>query len=280
MRNPAIATDRERRRVDAWRCYDHLAERYDKGWSARFEAVARRIGKLLAPLVDESVLDIGTGTGIVPGILAELAPARGLRVGCDRSAGMLLRARERVAGLGVLVADATALPFAGDSFHLATASFVLSHIQDYSRALAEAFRVLRRTGKLAASSWAPPSDPYDTAWDECLAGAVDKQEATRAVAEFVPWEDHFSRAEALEAALKGAGFATLVSEAVDVESNVTVDQFVEDRELSSRSRWARHVLGAEGWARVRAAAREQLGACFGWSIRYHRRAFIVIARKP
>ncbi len=264
----------------AWRSYDDIAERYDPVWSTRFEAVARRIGMLLAPLADESMLDIGTGTGIVPRILAELAPGTGLRVGCDRSAGMLMRARERLAGLRVLVADATALPFADESFNLATASFVLSHIHDYPWALAEALRILRPWGRLAVSSWAAPSDPYTRAWDECLAEVVDSREATRAAAEFVPWEDHFSRKEALEAALRGAGFATLVSEAVDVESNVTVDQFVEDRELSSRGRWARHVLGPERWAHVRAAVRERLGARFGSSIRYHRRAFVVIARKP
>ncbi len=266
--------------MGAWRSYDDIAERYDLVWSARFEAVARRIGMLLAPLVDEIVLDIGTGTGIVPRVLAELTPGTGLRVGCDRSAGMLMRARERVAGLSVLVADATALPFADKSFHLATASFVLSHIHDYPRALSEALRVLKPSGRLAVSSWAPHSDPYNTAWEECLAGAVDRQDAARAVAEFVPWEEHFSQEEALDAALRGTGFVTLVSEAVEVESNVTVDQLVEDRELSSRGRWARHVLGAQDWARVRAAAREQLDAHFGSSIRYLRRAFIVIARKP
>ncbi len=266
--------------MGAWQSYDNIAERYDPVWSARFEAVARRIGILLAPSHDESVLDIGTGTGIVPRIIAGLASGTGLMAGCDRSAGMLMRARERVAGLRVLVADATALPFAGESFHLATASFVLSHIHDYPRALAEALRVLRPSGRLAVSSWAPPSDPYSTAWDECLADAVDREEATRAVAEFVPWEDHFSQEKALEAALESAGFATLSSETVDVESSVTVDHFVEDRELSGRGRWARHVLGAERWARVRAAARERLGACFGSPIRYRRRAFVVIARKP
>ena len=266
--------------MSTWRSYDDIAERYDPVWSARFEAVARQIWALIPLHAGDKVLDIGTGTGIVLRTLAEVAPGARLTVGCDRSAGMLLRARERVAGLRVLLADATALPFAAESFHLATASFVLSHIRDYPRALAETLRVLKPSGRLAVSSWAPPSDPYSVAWGEWLAEAISKPEAERAMAEVAPWEDHFSQEGALEAALTRAGFSPVGSQAGDVESSLTVDQFVEDRELSSGGRLARHLLGAEGWARARAAARDRFHARFGPSFRYHRRAFIVVARKP
>jgi ubiquinone/menaquinone biosynthesis C-methylase UbiE len=266
--------------VGDWRSYDDIAERYDRAWSARFEAVARQIWVLVPPHAGDKVLDIGTGTGIVPRTLAEVAPGAGLTVGCDRSRGMLLRARKRLAGVCVLVADATALPFRDESFHLATASFVLSHIRDYPGALAETFRVLKPSGRLALSSWAPPSDPYSTAWGEWLAEAISKPEAERAMAEVAPWEDHFSREGALEAALSRAGFSPVGSDSVDVESSSTVGQFMEDRELTSEGRLARHLLGGEGWARARAAARDRFHARFGSSFRYHRRAFIVVARKP
>jgi ubiquinone/menaquinone biosynthesis C-methylase UbiE len=266
--------------VGAWRSYDDIAERYDLVWSARFEAVARHIGSLVLPGIGDNVLDVGTGTGIVLRMLAEVSTGAALTVGCDRSAGMLARASEGVPGVQVAAAEATALPFADQSFQLVTASFVLSHIHDYPRALAETFRVLKPSGRVAVSSWAPPSDPYNAAWDECLAGIVDPLEARRAVAEVVPWEEHFSQEGALQAALTCAGFSAAASTAIDVECGSTVDQFVDDRELSSGGRWARHVLGAEGWARARVVARERLRARFGSSLRYHRRAFIVTARKP
>ena len=266
--------------MDAWPSYADLAERYDLVWSARFEAVARQIAALVPARAGERVLDVGTGTGIVARILAGRSPGTGLMVACDRSAEMVVRARERAAGALVLVTDAAALPFADHSFDLVTASFVLSHIQDYPTALAEMLRVLKASGRLAVSSWAPPSDPYTTAWDESLAGAVDKLEAKRAVAEVVPWEEHFSKEGALEAALTHAGFSAAASTAIDVEGGFTADQFVEDRELSPEGLWARHVLGAEGWARVRAAGRKQLQTRYGSSIRNQRRAFIVTARKP
>ncbi len=263
-----------------WRSYDEIAERYDRVWSTRFEAIARHIWASMSPRESDNVLDIGTGTGIVPRTLGEVTQAPCLAVGCDRSAGMLLRARARLARLRVLVADATALPFRGDSFDLATASFVLSHVRDYWRALAEALRVLKPSGLLAVSSWAPPSDPYSSAWSACLAEAISKPQAERAMAQVAPWEDHFSEPGHLELALTQAGFSVVRSDAVELEFAFTVEQFLEDRELSSGGRLGLYLLGANGWARFRAAASETFHARFGSSFQYPRRAFIAIGRKP
>jgi len=266
--------------AEDWRSYDEIAERYDRVWSARFEPVARRIWTLISPQTSDTVLDIGTGTGIVPKTLRQFAQPSGLTVGCDRSIGMLRRARAQVAGLRVILADATALPFKDDSFTITTASFVLSHLGDYPRALAEVHRVLERRGMLAASSWAPPSDRYTTAWSESLAAAISQTELERATAEVAPWENHFSEAGQLEAALARAGFSAIRSASVDLEFNFTVEHFIEDRELSSSGRLGLHLLGPDGWARFRAAAREMFHSRFGPSFQYHRRALIAVGRKP
>jgi SAM-dependent methyltransferase len=192
---------------------------------------------------------------------------------------MLQRARAQVVGLRVLAADVMALPFQGESFDVATASFVLSHVRDYRSALAETLRILKPSGILAVTNWVPPSDPYSAAWSECLAGVISKPEAERAVAEVAPSEDHFSRQGALEAALSRAGFSPIRSDTAAVESDLTVDQFLEDRELSSAGRLGLHLLGADAWERFRRAAREMFQARFGSSFRYRRDAYILIARK-
>ena len=260
-----------------WRSYDEIADRYDRVWAQRFEVVARRIWALMPPKAGDHILDIGAGTGIVHRTVPEPAREALMCVGCDRSAGMVRQARRQVVGLRVLVADATALPFRNESFDLATASFVLSHVRSYSDALAETRRVLRPSGVLAVSNWAPSSDPYSATWTECLAQAISKPETERAVAEVAPWESLLSQQGALEAAVTTAGFSVVRSDAFDVESDFTVEQFLDDRELSSSGRLAFQLLGAQRWGRFRASVAETFQARFGSSFRYHRGVLIVIA---
>jgi len=265
--------------VHDWRSHGEIAERYERVWSARFEVVARHIWARVPVNAGDRLLDIGTGTGVVLRICAKVAASAGLRVGCDRSSEMLERARSRMAGLHVLVADATALPFQSQSFDVVTASFVLSHIRNYPIALAEMLRVLKPGGTVAVSNWASPSDPYSAAWNECLAGAISKAQVERALAEVSPWEEHFSQRGALKKALTDVGFFQADSVSVDVESDFTVEQFLEDRELSSSGRFGTYLLGPEGWTRFREAAIQKLRDRFGSSFRCCREAFIATARR-
>ena len=74
---------------------------------------------------DWRVLDVATG----PGYVAERAAARGARVvGIDLAEGMLELARERVAGVDLLRADAEELPFDDASFDAVVGGFVINHL--------------------------------------------------------------------------------------------------------------------------------------------------------
>ena len=264
--------------VPDWRSYTEIADRYDRVWSERFEAVARHIWARVPLNAGDRLLDLGTGTGVVLRTRPIVAAATGLMVGCDRSSAMLKRAYSRVAGLRVLVADATAMPLRDESFDVITASFVLSHIRDYPIALAEMHRILKPGGTVAVSSWTPPSDPYSAVWSERLAEAISKSAVEQAWAEVTPWEDHFSKPGALDEALTTAGFSQADSVAVDVEFSFTVEQFVEDRELSASGRFGLHLLGPEGWTRFRTDVAREFHARFGPSFQYCRGAFIAKAR--
>ena len=126
-----------------WSSYDRIVDRYDERWGGRFEAVARQIWTIIRPQSGVRALDIGTGSGIVPRALPAVVTDVGLAVGCDPSLAMLRQAANRVSNLHLISADAAALPFADRTFDVVTASFVLSHVPDYSTALAESHRVLR-----------------------------------------------------------------------------------------------------------------------------------------
>jgi SAM-dependent methyltransferase len=102
------------------------------------ERVARR-------LVDERltpVLDVGCGEGE----LARHLPA-GAWLGVDTSSRMLAQAPEPH-----LRADATALPFPDGSFGSVALLYVLYHLAEPARALAEASRVLRPGGRVAVAA--------------------------------------------------------------------------------------------------------------------------------
>nr|WP_281371436.1 methyltransferase domain-containing protein [Petropleomorpha daqingensis] len=95
------------------------------------------------------VLDAGAGTGAAT---APLVAAGARVVAVDRSAGMLgWRAADRPPSV---VADVRALPLGDDAVAAAVAAFVLNHLPDPVRGLAELGRVTRRGGAVLASVFA------------------------------------------------------------------------------------------------------------------------------
>lgn len=263
----------------SWPSYDGIAARYDNVWGGRFEAVARLIWERVSPGPGALVLDVGTGTGIVPHAMdeARLSAISGV-TGCDRSAGMLSMAKARMPALRLVVAEASTLPFRQAVFDVATASFVLSHLRDYGAALAEAHRVLKPGGTFVMTSWAADTDVPGEAWRELLAEAVSSDRLREAVAQVAPSESSFESAAAVEHALRGAAFSVVEAHAVTLECRLSLEQYLADRELSSGGRFARHALGDAGWARFVAHAREELGRRFGPLVSFPRGVLIGVGR--
>jgi len=104
---------------------------------------------------DETVLDIGTGTGQYLAPLRERV-SRGRILGGDLAPGMLrdLAASGVPGGAYLLNADAEALPLAEASCDAIIASYVLPLVPDIPHALAEMSRVLRSDGALLAVTMA------------------------------------------------------------------------------------------------------------------------------
>lgn len=262
----------------SWPSYDGIAARYDDVWGGRFEAVARLIWERVSPGPGALVLDVGTGTGIVPRAMgARLSDISGV-TGCDRSAGMLSMAKGRMPALRLVVAEASALPFRQAVFDVATASFVLSHLRDYGAALLEAHRVLKPGGTFVMTSWAADTDAPGEAWRELLAEAVSRDRLREAVAQVAPSESCFESAGAVEHALTRAGFSGVEAHAATLGCSLSLDQYLADRELSSGGRFAQHALGAAGWARFLAHAREELGHKFGPLVSFPRDVLIGVGR--
>jgi SAM-dependent methyltransferase len=108
------------------------------------------VARSLRPWTGAAVVDIGAGTGVASAALVR-SGARSV-VAVDAAPGMLaLDASRRPRAV---VADARRLPFPDDSFDGAVAAFVYNHLDDPSRGLAEAARVVRPGGVVLASAYA------------------------------------------------------------------------------------------------------------------------------
>jgi SAM-dependent methyltransferase len=136
----------------------YVREQYasEKGLAARKTAYEATTGPDPREVVFEAVaearpgavLEVGCGEGeladrIVRGLGASL-------VALDQSERMVELARRR--GVDARVGDAQELPFADASFDVVVAAWMLYHVTDLDKGLAEIARVLRPGGRLVAAT--------------------------------------------------------------------------------------------------------------------------------
>jgi ubiquinone/menaquinone biosynthesis C-methylase UbiE len=114
-------------------------------WRSSSAAIAR---ELRAQRLGRDVLEIGAGSGSVAQQLLSRNPELAW-VAIDIDPLMTRAAATRLAGFpnaSAKTADATAMPFADDSFDSVVSCLMLHHIVDWERAVAEVARVLRPGG--------------------------------------------------------------------------------------------------------------------------------------
>ncbi|MEA2255725.1 MAG: hypothetical protein QOG35_1770 [Solirubrobacteraceae bacterium] len=148
------------------------------------------------------VLDVGCGTGA--GTAA--AAARGARAtGVVLAEGILVVARRRHPALRFVAGDAEALPFADGDFDAVVAGFVLNHLPDPDRAIAELARVLAPGGRVAVAVWEPPE--RNPLLGELTAAVRDAGVDVRGALPPGPDPYRFSDPAELERAFAAAGLA-------------------------------------------------------------------------
>jgi ubiquinone/menaquinone biosynthesis C-methylase UbiE len=133
--------------------YDREAPHYDRRW----EGYLRLTTDILLPLREdwgsETLLDVGCGTGVLLGRIAQRWPGARLH-GIDPSRGMLRRARLRLgADVNLVRGEATTLPFRDHTFSIVTSSSSLRYWPDPAAGVGEIARVLRPGGRLLLLDW-------------------------------------------------------------------------------------------------------------------------------
>jgi ubiquinone/menaquinone biosynthesis C-methylase UbiE len=145
------------------------AEKWKAKSAVLGNAVTEALVEYSCPTPGMRVLDLASGTG-EPGIsLAQRVP-QGSVMAVDQSSELLDIAAKRARNKNLLnfitqQADAHHLPFADESFDLATCRFGVMFFSDCRRALVELRRVLKPGARTCFVAWGPIEQPY---WQSTL----------------------------------------------------------------------------------------------------------------
>lgn len=142
--------------------YDAVAEQFDFFTERLTSPLAAHLISLAEIKPPDSVLDVGTGTGVVA-LLAVKRIAKGGRVhGIDLSEGMLTTATAKAEKLGLeekikfSQMDAENLEFEAETFDAVVSLFALLHFPNPLTALKEIYRVMRPGGKFVVAVGSRP----------------------------------------------------------------------------------------------------------------------------
>ena len=229
-------------------------------WSERAESYGRLTGRITARVAD-TLLDaagVGSGTRVLdvgcgPGVVLAAALARGARPsGIDISPGMVAEARRRHPGLEIATADVTDLPFPDGAFGAAVGNFVLNHLPEPERAVAEVHRVLASGGGVALSLW---DHPERARWLGLVSDALREEGIAPppSVADSPP-SYRFADPLAMRAVLEGAGFSGARVEAVSLIATVVDAGELWDGVLGGSVRTSATILAQPEAVQVRVRA--------------------------
>ena len=154
--------------------FDGVAKRYDLVNDllslGRTKAWRRAATKIIAPTPVMQILDLAAG----PGSSSEPLHKAGATVfATDFSEGMLAVGRKSRPYLNFSKADALNLPFEENRFDVVTISYGLRNTVDYPKALAEALRVTKPSGRIVVVEFSHPTwRPFRTIYTEYLMKAL------------------------------------------------------------------------------------------------------------
>lgn len=194
---------------------------------------------LVAAQSGEQVLDVACGTGIGAREAARVVGSTGRVVGVDIDPGVIELARGLVQGTGTPIewhcASALEMPFDNGVFDLCLCLQGLQFLPDRPAGLAEMRRLLKPSGRLAASIWGPLAhNKGHYAVVQALEDqGVDASAAKRACS--------FSDPEAIREAAARAGFSRIELRTEDGVSHFrSLDSFINGMTVGSPS--TRHAV--------------------------------------
>ena len=186
----------------------------------------------------EAVLDVGPGPGLLLEEMAKRVGAEGRAVGADVSEPMLELSRRRCADLAWVeleIADASALPYAPESFDAIVSTQVYEYVADLERAFSKLFEITRPGGRVAI---------LDTDYDSLVLFCEDEARQARVLE---AWDAHFVHRglpRTLGPRLRDAGFELRSTQAIPIVNTAWAPHEFSFHLVPMMSRFSGSVAGA------------------------------------
>jgi ubiquinone/menaquinone biosynthesis C-methylase UbiE len=263
--------------MDDWRSYDGVAETYQRVHAPRFADAARDLVGALRIEEGQRVLDIGSGTGAAAD---EIARTGAKVVGADRSLSMLSVAHRERPPLSFVAADVLDLPFRDRTFDVVAGNFVFAHFAKVETALFELTRVLSRGGRIGFTTWSNGKDAFQDTWIELIETVIPRDMLAPAYAGAAPGHDRFKQPQAVEDALRRAGFRHVRTERKRYQWSYPRDDLVEGLGTWAVGRFARNMLGEASWASFLERARTTFADRFPDPLNDFRDVIVAVGTLP
>ena len=257
-----------------------MADVYERVSAPRTAQVAADLVALADPPSGGRVLDVGTGTGVAVEAGEKAVGSDGLAIGVDPSIAMLNVGAGARPTIRLVAGEAIDLPFRDGTFDAVTANFVLSHFRKYDTALFDMLRVLKPQGRLAVTAWTGADDEFQATWRSLTEEVVAHELMQDALERAMPWEGRFRDPRTLEQTLRDAGLHPVRVEKREYRFRMSLDDYVASRESAASGRFARDMLGPQGWESFRERARAAFRERFPDPLTDFREVLLAVGTKP
>jgi ubiquinone/menaquinone biosynthesis C-methylase UbiE len=262
--------------MDDWRSYDRTAAIYERVHGPRLADPARDLVELAGVREGARVLDVGTGTGVVAAVTAELGAHA---FGVDPSEGMLQVARSAHPDLRFAAAQAIDLPFPDGTFDVTLGSFVLAHFATVETALFDIIRVTKPGGVIGFTTWTDGRDAFTDTWRELVSTVVPDDLLEPTMDKAIPNHDRFTSRAAVEEVLIDAKLRHVRTEPAAYEWRYGRDEYVDGLTVWATGRFVREMLGEEDWERFLERVRSTFADRFPDPLHDRRDVLLAIATK-
>jgi ubiquinone/menaquinone biosynthesis C-methylase UbiE len=266
---PSRPTTPPRHQAD-WRTYDDFAADYARAVAPRLRPIATDLVAFAEVPASGRLLDVGAGTGVVLEAAGDVAA-----FGVDPSVPMLKQGQTgRIAA-----ADTINLPFRTDTFHAATASFVLPMFRKLDTALFDVIRVLRPGGVFAVATWEEGEDELQKTWRELAERTVGLELMRDELRDAEPWAAVAGNRAKLEQALRDAGLHPVRVERRQYKLNISRADYIAEKTTEATGRFVRTML-ADEWPAFLEQARAAYAASFPEMLVDFRDVLLAVGTKP